>query len=40
LRSACAFGCQMVSGGLSRGNLLRPAGLNRADAIDGNIRGV
>ena len=40
LRSARAFGRQVIGGGISRGDLLRPAGLHRADAVDGNVSGV
>ncbi len=40
LRSAGAFGHQVIGGRDRRSDLLRSAGLNCADAIDGNVSGV
>src|SRR5271170_2124497 len=40
LRSAGAFGDEMIGSGRTGAHRLRPAGLDRTDAVDGNISGV
>ena len=40
LVSARAFGNEVIGDGIGGSDLLRPAGLNGADAIDGDIGGI
>src|ERR1700678_375265 len=40
LRSAGTFGREVVGGGSRGSNRLRSTGLNRANAVDGNVGGV
>src|SRR5277367_2785410 len=40
LGSAATLRREVIGGGSSRRNRLRSAGLNRADAVDGNVGGI